>query len=87
LAWRQQEFRELRANNRRLDETLLAAYHSSHGEKGGAYSVCMHRAETATLSFSRIRVTPEQVEFRYTPGSPCTNKKSMIVTMSRCETR
>jgi hypothetical protein len=63
---------------RRFDESLLASYHSSHSQKGGAYSVCMHRADAATVSFSRIRVTPEQVEFHYTPGAPCATKEAQL---------
>lgn len=80
---RQQEFVQLQANNQRLGEALLTTYHSSHSARGGAYSVCMHRADAATTSFSRIRVTPEQVEFHYQPGAPCSNEKSMIIKMSR----
>jgi hypothetical protein len=79
---REQEILQLQAGNQRFDETLLTAYHGSHSEKGGAYSVCMHRADAETVSFSRVRVTPKQAEFHYTPGAPCATKESTVVTMN-----
>jgi hypothetical protein len=47
------------------------AYHASHLPARGAYSPCMHRPDAETVSFSWIRVTPQRVEFRYSPRSPC----------------
>lgn len=47
------------------------AYHESHLPSRGAYSPCMHRPDAMTVSFSWIRVTPDRVEYRYAPHSPC----------------
>jgi hypothetical protein len=31
----------------------------------------MHRAEAQTVSYSHLIVTPQRIEFRYSPHSPC----------------
>jgi hypothetical protein len=80
---RLQQFVLLRAANQCLDPTLLKSYHASHSERGGAYSVCMHRHDAETVNFSLIRVMPDQVEFHYTPGAPCSTKGSTVVALSR----
>lgn len=54
-----------------IDSDFLLAFHSSHQPEAGAYSTCMHREDAATVSFSRIRVDSESVEFHYHPHSPC----------------
>jgi len=46
------------------------AYHVSHDPAGGAYSVCMTRADAQTVSFSHIIVGPEQIEFEYKSLAP-----------------
>jgi hypothetical protein len=47
------------------------AFHRSHRPARGAYSPCMHRPDARTVSFSRVRVGLEQVEFHYAPHPPC----------------
>ena len=47
------------------------AYHESHLPARGACSPCMHRPDAMTVSFNWILVTPNQVEYRYSPRSPC----------------
>jgi hypothetical protein len=79
---RKQEFAQLESLNRHIDSTLLESYHASHSPKGGAYSVCMHRDDAETVSFSRIRVTRNQVEFCYTPSAPCATKERAVVTLN-----
>lgn len=49
----------------------LESFHASHIPECGAYSVCMHRPDAETVSFSKIRVLPDAVEFEYCPASPC----------------
>lgn len=52
-----------------LDRHL--AYHAGHGDGGpGPGSVCMHRDDAETVSFSRIVVDRERVAFFYTPRAP-----------------
>lgn len=49
----------------------LLAYQRSHGSGPSAASVCMHREDAQTVSFSRVRVTGSRVRLGYAPGSPC----------------
>lgn len=50
---------------------MLRDFHASHVPAAGAFSVCMHRAEAHTVSFSHLAVTAGVVRFHYQPGSPC----------------
>ncbi|MBI1841350.1 MAG: NRDE family protein [Verrucomicrobia bacterium] len=49
----------------------LRQLHASHIPEAGAYSVCMHRADAATVSCSEITVNDETVRFAYCDGPPC----------------
>lgn len=49
----------------------MTALHRSHQPERGQLSVCMHRDEAITVSFSLITVSGGQVLFRYVAGSPC----------------
>jgi len=46
-------------------------YHSSHLPSRSKESVCMHRDDAKTVSFSHVSVSATRVEFRYADGSPC----------------
>lgn len=47
------------------------SFHASHGDKKNHRSVCMHREDARTVSFSHILVTNKRIEFNYHNGSPC----------------
>ncbi|OUS07956.1 hypothetical protein A9Q81_01010 [Gammaproteobacteria bacterium 42_54_T18] len=47
------------------------SFHACHGEKKNHRSVCMHREDARTVSFSHILVTNNHVEFNYHNDSPC----------------
>lgn len=49
----------------------LLAYQRGHGSGRSAASVCMHREDAQTVSFSRVRVTGTEVRLGYAPGPPC----------------
>ncbi|MCE9616224.1 MAG: NRDE family protein [Lentisphaerae bacterium] len=49
----------------------LRDFHCSHVPERGLFSVCMHRADAQTVSFSHIQVDTGWARFRYQPGSPC----------------
>ena len=53
----------------RLD--WLQRLHRSHGPERGPYSVCMHREDAATVSYTEITVSRKTATLRYTPGAPC----------------
>lgn len=46
-------------------------YHASHMPSRSKESVCMHRADANTVSFSHVSVSTQSVSFRYADGSPC----------------
>lgn len=54
-----------------LTPPALALLHRSHQPEKGALSVCMHRDDANTVSFSLITVSGGSVLFRYVPGPPC----------------
>ena len=60
-------------------------YHRSHEPERGPYSVCMHREDAKTVSFSHITVTRNTVAFDYTPGSPCSTAALPSITIPRRE--
>ena len=49
----------------------LKAYHASHIPEKSKWSVCMHREDASTVSFSHLSITPMTSTFNYTAGSPC----------------
>ncbi|MFZ5627995.1 MAG: NRDE family protein [Spirochaetota bacterium] len=57
--------------------------HSGHFPEKGAFSICMHRTDAETVSFSHISVRNDCVTFRYCPGSPCASTKSHVVTIGK----
>lgn len=49
----------------------LLAFHRQHHSEESHKSVCMHREDAETVSFTHIIVTPQGQEMRYVAGSPC----------------
>ncbi len=49
----------------------LRRFHRSHAPECGPNSICMHRPEAATVSYTEIDVSPGKVRLTYTPGAPC----------------
>lgn len=49
----------------------LVNLHRSHHPRAGAYSVCVHRPEAATLSYTEVIFGLHHVLMRYIGGSPC----------------
>jgi hypothetical protein len=54
-----------------LTPEVLVTLHRSHLPGKGPLSICMHRDEAVTVSFSLVTVSERQVLFRYVAGSPC----------------
>lgn len=80
---RQEEFARLTASAPPCDATLLTAFHRSHRPARNAYSVCMHRPDAKTVSFSRVRVSPAETTFLYAPAAPCESVPEMRLTLTR----
>jgi Transport and Golgi organisation 2 len=51
----------------------LRALHRSHAPRRGPFSICMHRDDAATVSYTEVTVDDETVTMRYKPGSPCSD--------------
>ena len=61
----------------------LQAFQSSHRPEQGAFSVCMHREDACTVSFSHIVCAGDAVQFHYQDGAPCEADTPVTVTLER----
>ncbi|MEP7013141.1 MAG: NRDE family protein [Acidobacteriota bacterium] len=61
----------------------LLAYQRGHGSGKSAASVCMHREDAQTVSFSRVHVNAAQVRLGYAPGSPCERAPMRWLALAR----
>jgi Transport and Golgi organisation 2 len=52
----------------------LRRLHRSHAPARSAYSICMHRDEAETVSYTEIAATSRQAKMTYAPGAPCAGK-------------
>lgn len=80
-AARESVFRRMAGEAGAVTPAMLEEFHRSHDAAGGASSVCMHRREAATVSFSRVKVSAEKVEFAYEPLSPCARTRPARVEL------
>lgn len=51
----------------------LRQLHRSHVPKRGAFSICMHRADASTVSYTEITVSKQRATMRYKSGPSCSN--------------
>ncbi len=49
----------------------LRSLHASHVPEAGAFSVCVHREDAATVSYSEVLCTLQELRMTYQPGNPC----------------
>lgn len=61
----------VRQNNGLVSRELLDAFHASHHPSKGAYSVCMHRPDAHTVSYTRVRLGHDEVQMSYQEKAPC----------------
>ncbi|GAA3918814.1 NRDE family protein [Litoribacillus peritrichatus] len=59
-------------------------FHQGHTTKEGYKSVCMHREDAKTVSFSRIHVSDKEIKFSYLDGSPCQGGDYITTYLPRC---
>jgi len=76
-------FRNLISEAGEINTKTLSDFHASHLPARGPYSPCMHRADADTVSFSRITVTEDNIEFWYHPLSPCQQAEATTVNLKR----
>jgi len=59
----------------------LINYHQSHLPEKDFLSVCMHRSDAKSVSYSQISVSQHGVDFQYKNGSPCSDAMMSHVRM------
>lgn len=64
-------------------EQALYDFHHSHAGGPGPFSVCMHRPDAETRSFTRVRVGAGGVLLRWRPGPPCVGAKEQALELPR----
>ena len=45
--------------------------HQSHDPVPGPFSICVHREEAATVSYTEVRCSGQRISMSYRGGSPC----------------
>ncbi len=73
---RRRHFNSLLMESGKIDGRLLDEFHSSHFPAASAYSTCMHRDDARTVSFSKIIVSRDGIEFFYHADSPCAGARA-----------
>lgn len=76
-------FRRMAAGSMNPSAEMLTRFHRSHEPGPGPLSVCMHRPDASTVSFSRVKVNNGSVEFYYQPGPPCAGARGARVSLPR----
>lgn len=71
------------ANSGNLTLETMERLHASHAPRRGPLSICMHRPEASTVSFTRVTVRPDRIEVVYTPGPPCVTGDRVAATLPR----
>jgi hypothetical protein len=66
-----------------FDLSRLTTLHALHLPDDGAASVCMHREEAETVSFTLLTVTGDEVRLRYVDGSPCRGGAPLEIRLAR----
>ena len=59
----------------------LRQLHRSHAPKRGPFSICMHRADASTVSYTEIAVSKRRATMHYKLGQCCSNG-AMVTTIS-----
>jgi hypothetical protein len=59
----------------------LLRYHASHEPEKGPLSVCVHRPDVETVSFTGIQLRHDGASMVYTDGSPCASRLCDPVTI------
>ncbi len=78
------EFYKKEILDKNATELELKYFHLSHFPEKSRYSICMHREEARTVSFSQVEVTLKEINFYYTDGAPCESplEKSAILALA-----
>src|SRR5205809_6710573 len=64
------------------DLKWLRRLHRSHEPERGPFSICMHRPDAATVSYTEVAVSKRRATMRYKSGPCCSNKAVATKTIS-----
>jgi Transport and Golgi organisation 2 len=56
----------------------LRKLHTSHLPRRGPFSICMHRSDAATVSYSEVNFSSQRVTLRYSSGPPCRGERATV---------
>lgn len=59
----------------------LRALHACHDPAPGPYSICMHRSDAASVSYSEVKIYSSMARFAYRPLAPCKNSPLHSMTL------
>src|SRR6266516_2187167 len=59
----------------------LRQLHRSHAPKRGPFSICMHRPDATTVSYTEVAVSRQRATMRYKPGPSCSSAAIAVKTM------
>ena len=57
-----------------LDESWLRRLHRSHTPDPGPFSICVHRPDAATVSYTEVKCGGSVISMDYLSGNPCGKK-------------
>lgn len=60
----------------------LRQLHRSHTPKRGPLSICMHRTDASTVSYTEVAVSRQRATMRYKAGPSCSNGADVTRTIS-----
>ena len=63
----------------------LRRLHASHAGDPGPFSLCVHRQDVETLSYSEVMVTAEYIQMGHFRGSPCTMAQIRSIEIERAD--
>jgi hypothetical protein len=61
----------------------LRRLHASHAETPGPFSLCVHRSDVRTLSYTEIESTPTNIRMEHFVGSPCEGMMGKAIEMEQ----
>ncbi len=59
----------------------LRELHRSHGSAPGPFSMCVHRSDAASVSYTEIAYESSELTFRYVDGPPCANGCATVLNL------
>ena len=65
----------------------LRRLHASHAGGPGPFSLCVHRQDVKTLSYSEVMVTPKYIQMSHFRGSPCTIAQIRSIEIERADSQ